>query len=63
LQGLARDSSPFTAGSVPRATRFVEAQLVAEVKFAQWTAGHVVRAAVFLGFRDDKLAADVMRET
>jgi bifunctional non-homologous end joining protein LigD len=63
LASLARDSSPFTAGDVPRHTRFVEPQLVVDVKFAQWTGAHVVRAAVFLGLRDDKAARDVVRET
>jgi bifunctional non-homologous end joining protein LigD len=63
LTPLARDTSPFGAGALPRHTRFVEPNLVVEVKFAQWTAGHVVRAAVFLGFRTDKSAADVVRET
>jgi bifunctional non-homologous end joining protein LigD len=62
LQPLARSSSPFDEGHVPRYTNFVEPQLVAEVKFAQWTSGHVVRAAVFLGLRNDKSAADVIRE-
>jgi bifunctional non-homologous end joining protein LigD len=63
LQPLARDSSPFAAGEVPRPTQFVEPQLVAEVKFAHWTSAHVVRAAVFLGVRTDKRATDVVRET
>jgi bifunctional non-homologous end joining protein LigD len=41
----------------------VEPELVAEVKFAQWTAGHVVRAAVFLGLRTDKDPTTIVRET
>jgi bifunctional non-homologous end joining protein LigD len=48
---------------VPRATRFVEPELVAEVKFAHWTSAVVVRASVFLGLRTDKRATDVRRET
>jgi bifunctional non-homologous end joining protein LigD len=63
LQPLARASSPFDAGEIPRYTNFVEPQLVAEVKFVQWTSGHVVRAAVFLGLRNDKPATNVIRET
>jgi bifunctional non-homologous end joining protein LigD len=63
LQPLARDTSPFELGDVPRATRYVEPQLIAEVKFAQWTTAHVVRAAVFIGLRTDKAASDVVRET
>jgi bifunctional non-homologous end joining protein LigD len=63
LQPLARTSSPFEAGEVPRYTQYVDPQLVVEVKFAQWTSGHVVRAAVFLGLRNDKPATNVIRET
>jgi bifunctional non-homologous end joining protein LigD len=63
LAPLARDTSPFELGLVPRATRFVEPELVAEVKFAHWTSAVVVRASVFLGLRTDKRATDVRRET
>jgi bifunctional non-homologous end joining protein LigD len=62
FEPLGRDTSPFGAGEVPRHTRFVEPELVAEVKFAHWTGAQVVRAAVFLGIRSDKRATDVVRE-
>ncbi|MCU1426138.1 MAG: ligD [Actinomycetia bacterium] len=62
LAPLARVSSPFDAGSVPRRTNFVEPRLVAEVRFAQWTTAHIVRAAVFLGLRTDKDPRTVTRE-
>ena len=63
LAPLARATSPFELGAVPRHTQFVEPVLVAEVRFAQWTQAHVVRAAVFLGLRTDKEPAAIVRET
>ncbi len=62
LAPLARRASPFAAGRVPRQARFVEPELVVEVRFAQWTSACAVRAAVFLGLRDDKDARTVVRE-
>jgi bifunctional non-homologous end joining protein LigD len=63
LAPLARETSPFELGDVPRRAQFVEPALVAEVRFAQWTRGHVVRAAVFLGMRTDKDPTAIVRET
>jgi bifunctional non-homologous end joining protein LigD len=40
----------------------VRPQLVTEIAFAEWTAEHQLRQASFLGLRDDKPAADVVRE-
>ena len=37
LEPLARDTSPFGGGHVPKETRFVEPRLVCEVEFAEWT--------------------------
>ena len=37
-------------------------ELVAEVKFANWTAGRHLRAPVYLGLRDDVQPRDVHRE-
>ena len=36
--------------------------LVAEIAFAEWTSEGLVRQASFLELRDDKDAADVVRE-
>lgn len=49
-----RATSPFSA-KTPRngETVWVEPELVAEVKFAQWTPGGSLRAPVFLRLRDD----------
>jgi bifunctional non-homologous end joining protein LigD len=43
-------------------THWVRPQLVAEIAFAEWTDDHQLRQPSFLGLRDDKPAADVVRE-
>jgi bifunctional non-homologous end joining protein LigD len=63
LAPLARAKSPFTAGEKPpREALFCEPRLVVEVEFASWTEGGSLRAPVYKGLRDDKPAAQVMRE-
>ena len=37
-------------------------QLVAEVKFTEWTSAGEMRHPVYLGLRADKRATDVVRE-
>jgi bifunctional non-homologous end joining protein LigD len=41
---------------------WVRPELVAQVRFTEWTADHKLRHPVYLGLRDDKKAADVTRE-
>ncbi len=41
---------------------WVKPALVAQVKFAEWTADGRLRQPVYLGLRDDKKPADVRRE-
>jgi bifunctional non-homologous end joining protein LigD len=41
---------------------WVRPELVAQVKFAQWTKDGILRAPSFLGLRDDKAPRDVRRE-
>jgi bifunctional non-homologous end joining protein LigD len=67
LRPLRRDGAPFR--EVPRIPRvrsgdimWVEPELVAEVKFAEWTHDGRLRAPVYEGLRDDKEATDVQRE-
>jgi bifunctional non-homologous end joining protein LigD len=66
LSGLRRSTSPF-AGQIPaedaRFARWVEPVLVAEVAFAGWTKSGRLRGPAYKGLRDDKDAADVVRES
>lgn len=41
---------------------WVRPELVAQIKFTEWTADHHLRHPVFVGLRDDKRARDVVRE-
>jgi bifunctional non-homologous end joining protein LigD len=65
LAPLRRDSSPFGT-TVPaqdaRFARWVEPVLVAEVAFTDWTKSGRLRAPSYKGLRDDKDAAEVVRE-
>ncbi len=45
-----------------RDARWVQPKLVAQVRFATWTADDLVRQAAFLGLREDKPAKEVARE-
>jgi bifunctional non-homologous end joining protein LigD len=58
----ARDDSPFGAGRVPKGVRFVEPDLVAEIRFTEWTSVGNIRHPTFLGLRTDKDPRDVVRE-
>jgi bifunctional non-homologous end joining protein LigD len=62
LAPLERPTSPFVGGGTPRTARFVEPRLVVEVRFTEWTASGRVRQAAYLGQRDDKDPAAVVRE-
>lgn len=69
---LFRRLAPITAKASPfasrltaeqgRGVRFVRPELVVEVEFAGWTADGHLRHASFRGLREDKQAADVVRE-
>lgn len=62
LKRLSRKTSPFAQGNVLRGAHYVEPDLVAQVRFAEWTRDGLVRQAAFLGLRADKRARDVVRE-
>ncbi len=63
LEPLEITSSPFE--ETPKANErphWVKPELVAQVKFTEWTADGRLRHPVYLGLRDDKKAKDVTRE-
>jgi bifunctional non-homologous end joining protein LigD len=66
LEALTQPKSPFDKelpADQRRGARWVRPELVAQVRFATWTADHLVRQAAFLGLREDKPATEVTRET
>jgi bifunctional non-homologous end joining protein LigD len=65
LHALETKSSPFLNPSAEarRGALWVKPTLVAQVRFATWTAGAQVRQAAFLGLREDKPPLDIRRET
>lgn len=65
LKPLRQDKPPFEGkpnGAGRGKAHWVKPQLVAEVSFAEWTADHLLRQAVFHGLRMDKRAREVRRE-
>jgi bifunctional non-homologous end joining protein LigD len=64
LEPLEQEKAPFE--SVPaearRGVTWAKPELVAQVRFATWTAEDLVRQAAFLGLREDKAAKEVVRE-
>ena len=64
LDGLAQADAPFAPTPRIRAagTHFVRPELVAQIGFAEWTNDGLLRHPRYLGLRDDKDAADVVRE-
>ncbi|MGE3619059.1 MAG: non-homologous end-joining DNA ligase [Acidimicrobiia bacterium] len=66
LAPLATDRPPFepvpTRTELRRPPRWVRPELVAEVEFGEWSDGGKLRHPSFLGLRNDKDPADVVRE-
>ena len=66
LEPLRTDDCPFPdlpADLDAVQVTWVRPELVAQVKFSQWTAEGVLRAPVFLGLRDDVQPRAIVRET
>ena len=63
LAPLRSDAVPFDPRpKLPRNAVYVTPELVAEVEFREWTSEGVMRAPSFKGLREDKGAAQVVRE-
>jgi bifunctional non-homologous end joining protein LigD len=62
LDGLERPGSPFATPVRERHAHWAEPVLVAQIAFSEWTRDGMLRHPRFLGLRDDKEPADVVRE-
>ena len=63
LRELETAEPPFVdARPVPRGAHWTQPKLVAQIGFAEWTNDARLRQPRFLGLRDDKSPADVVRE-
>lgn len=62
LTALERPRSPFGERVPERGPRWVAPELVVQVRFSEWTGDGKLRHPRFLGVRDDKPAAEVVRE-
>ena len=64
LDTLITNKSPFATIPSParKGARWLKPTLVAQVRFATWTAENQLRQAAFLGLREDKPAKEVVRE-
>ncbi len=66
LERMRIPDSPFAqrlTADGARQARYVRPELVAEVEFRAWTADGHLRHAAFRGLREDKPAAEIVRET
>ena len=65
LAALEQDAAPFAdppRGAQARGVHWTAPELVAEVRFSEWTGDGRLRHPVFQGLREDKGAAEVRRE-
>jgi bifunctional non-homologous end joining protein LigD len=62
LEPLRRDTSPFSPPPRVKDAVYVEPELVAEVRFTEWTQTGAVRHPAYLGLREDADPRQVVRE-
>jgi bifunctional non-homologous end joining protein LigD len=62
LRPLTRRTSPFSGRQPPKGAHFVTPKLVCEVEFTEWTKAGTLRHPSYKGLREDKSAAEVVRE-
>jgi bifunctional non-homologous end joining protein LigD len=62
LVALERPDPPLSGPDLPRQARWVEPCLVAQIAFGEWTRDGKLRHPRYLGLREDKAAAEVVRE-
>jgi bifunctional non-homologous end joining protein LigD len=62
LMPLVADSSPFAEEVRERHVTWVRPEVVAQIGFSEWTRDGRLRHPRFLGLREDKAAAEVVRE-
>jgi bifunctional non-homologous end joining protein LigD len=66
MKKLEQKESPFvnppTSAARRRGVHWIKPQLVAEVEFTEWTRDGLLRHPSFQGIREDKKAAEVVRE-
>jgi bifunctional non-homologous end joining protein LigD len=63
LAPLERPDAPFEGGpKTPKGAVFCEPRLVAEIEFTEWTRSGSLRHPSYKGLREDKPAAEVVRE-
>ena len=64
LQARKTNESPFAERfKTNEPAHWVKPELVAQIRFTEWTADEKLRHPVYLGLRDDKRAVDVLRES
>jgi DNA ligase D-like protein (predicted ligase) len=62
MRALEQDASPFADDVRERGVTWVKPELVAQIGFSEWTRDGRLRHPRFLGLREDKPAAQVVRE-
>ena len=62
LEKIQRVTSPFASPPKIRAVHWVQPQLLAQIKFSDWTESGSMRHPVFVGLREDKSAKEVVKE-